>query len=59
MFVNVPIGLAVWLLGRVVIVETERRRGRFDLVGALTSTLGMGGIVFGLVEAGTTVGRPR
>jgi EmrB/QacA subfamily drug resistance transporter len=53
MFVNVPIGIAVWLLGRVVIVETERRRGRFDLVGALTSTLGMGGIVFGLIQAGT------
>ncbi|MGB7050005.1 MAG: MFS transporter [Acidimicrobiales bacterium] len=53
MFVNVPIGVAVWLLGRVVIVETERRRGRFDLAGALTSTLGMGGIVFGLIQAGT------
>jgi EmrB/QacA subfamily drug resistance transporter len=53
MFVNVPIGLAVWLLGRVAIVETERRHGRFDVVGALTSTLGMGAVVLGLVEAGT------
>ena len=52
MFVNVPIGMAIWLLGRVVIVETEPRHGRFDLVGALTSTLGMTGIVFALVEAG-------
>jgi MFS family permease len=51
--VNVPIGLAVWLLGRVAIVETERRHGRFDVVGALTSTLGMGAVVLGLVEAGT------
>ena len=24
MFVNVPIGIAVWMLGRIVIVETER-----------------------------------
>ncbi len=53
MFVNVPIGLVVFLVGRKVLVETERRYGRFDLAGALTSTLGMSGIVLGLVEAGT------
>jgi EmrB/QacA subfamily drug resistance transporter len=53
MFVNVPIGVVVWLLGRTVIAETERQHGRFDFTGAVTSTLGMTGIVFGLVEAGT------
>jgi MFS family permease len=53
MFVNVPIGLAVWAIGRVVLQETERRRGHFDIAGALTSTFGMAGIVLGLVEAGT------
>jgi predicted MFS family arabinose efflux permease len=53
MFVNVPIGIVVWLLGRMVITETERQHGRFDFTGAVTSTLGMTGIVFGLVEAGT------
>ncbi|MGH9063296.1 MAG: MFS transporter, partial [Acidimicrobiales bacterium] len=52
MFVNVPIGLAVWLVGRVALAETPRRRGRFDLAGAATSTLGMTGVVLGLVEAG-------
>jgi MFS family permease len=52
MFVNVPIGLAVWALGRTAVQETERRHGHFDIAGALTSTLGMAGIVFGLVEAG-------
>ncbi len=31
MFVNVPIGLAILLLGRIVIHETEPRHGRFDL----------------------------
>ena len=53
MFVNVPIGVVVWALGRLVIAETETQHGRFDLIGAVTSTLGMTGIVFGLVEAGT------
>ncbi len=54
MFVNVPIAVVAWLLGREVIPETERRHGHFDLAGALTSTIGMTGIVLGLVEAGTT-----
>jgi EmrB/QacA subfamily drug resistance transporter len=53
MFVNVPIGLAVWSIGRIVLVETERRRGRFDIAGAITSTAGMTGVVLGLVEAGS------
>ena len=52
MFVNVPIGLAVFLIGRVVLNETPVRHGHFDIAGALTSTFGMGGIVLGLVEAG-------
>jgi hypothetical protein len=43
----------VWLVGRVVLVETERRNGHFDVAGALTSTLGMGSLVLGLVEAST------
>jgi len=54
MFVNVPIGVSVWLVGRLVLVETERRQGRFDLAGAVSSTTGMTAIVFGLVEAGAT-----
>jgi EmrB/QacA subfamily drug resistance transporter len=53
MFVNVPIGLAVVLLGVSVLTETERRHGRFDLAGALSSTIGMTLVVLGLVEAGS------
>jgi EmrB/QacA subfamily drug resistance transporter len=53
MFVNVPIGLAVWLVGRVVLVETERQHGHFDLIGALMCTVGVSGVVLGLVEAGS------
>lgn len=54
MFVNVPIGLAVIAIGAVVLDETDRRHGRFDVLGALTSTAGMTGVVLGLVEAGTS-----
>lgn len=51
MFVNVPIGVAVLVLGRVVLAETPRHRGTFDVAGALTSTLGMASLVFGFVRA--------
>jgi EmrB/QacA subfamily drug resistance transporter len=53
MFVNVPIGLVVWTVAFLVLAETSRRHGRFDVLGALTSTLGMVAVVLGLVEAGT------
>lgn len=53
MFVNVPIGIAVWAVGRIALQETEGRHGHFDVAGALSSTLGMGSIVLGLVEAAT------
>jgi EmrB/QacA subfamily drug resistance transporter len=50
LFVNVPIGAVLLLLGPVL-VETPRRTGRFDIAGAITSTLGMGAVVYGFVEA--------
>ena len=53
LFVNVPIGFVVFLVGRLVLPETERRTGAFDLSGALTSTFGMGSLVYGLVRAAT------
>lgn len=53
MFVNVPIGIAVVLLARRVLAETPTRLGRFDLAGALCSTFGVTGLVFGLVQAGS------
>jgi EmrB/QacA subfamily drug resistance transporter len=54
MFVNVPIGLVVILVGRAVLPETARRTGTFDLPGAVFSTLGMGGLVYGFVRAATS-----
>jgi EmrB/QacA subfamily drug resistance transporter len=53
-FVNVPIGLAVLLLAPRVLGESERKTGRFDLPGAITGSLGLGALVYGLSEAATT-----
>jgi EmrB/QacA subfamily drug resistance transporter len=53
LFVNVPIGIVVVALARIVIHETPRNRGPFDLLGALTSTIGMASLVFGFVRAAT------
>jgi EmrB/QacA subfamily drug resistance transporter len=51
LFLNVPIGIAlIWLAPRYL-PETERRSGRFDLIGAATSTLGMTALVYGFVRA--------
>jgi EmrB/QacA subfamily drug resistance transporter len=51
LFINVPIGIVLALLAPRYLPETERHSGRFDLGGALTSTLGMTALVFGLVRA--------
>jgi EmrB/QacA subfamily drug resistance transporter len=51
LFVNVPIGVVLVALARLVLPETERNRGRFDLAGAFTSTLGMTALVYGFVHA--------
>jgi EmrB/QacA subfamily drug resistance transporter len=53
-FVNVPIGLAVALLAPRVLGESERRPGHFDLPGAITGSLGLAALVYGLVNAATT-----
>jgi EmrB/QacA subfamily drug resistance transporter len=51
LFINVPIGIALIWLAPLHLPETERRPGRFDLVGAVTSTLGMTALVYGFVRA--------
>jgi EmrB/QacA subfamily drug resistance transporter len=49
LFINVPIGIAVLVLARRFVTETPRREGRFDVVGALTATLGAVAIVWSLI----------
>ena len=54
LFVNVPIGLIVAFLATRVLPESTRRRGQFDLPGAVTGSLGLGALVYGLSYAATT-----
>ncbi|GHH88108.1 MFS transporter [Streptomyces sulfonofaciens] len=51
LFVNVPIGLIIAFLTPRYIAESERHPGRFDVAGALTSTLGMASLVYGFIRA--------
>jgi EmrB/QacA subfamily drug resistance transporter len=51
LFINVPIGIAVLVLTRRFLDETTPRPGRFDFVGALSSTLGAVSIVWALIGA--------
>jgi EmrB/QacA subfamily drug resistance transporter len=51
LFVNVPIGAVLVLLAIPSLTETPRQPGRFDLAGALTSTVGMAALVYGFVNA--------
>jgi len=51
LFINVPIGIALIALAPRYLPETAREPGRFDLPGAVFSTLGMTAIVYGFVRA--------
>ena len=50
-FINVPIGIAMALLAPRYLPTTPARPGRFDLPGALAATLGVGALVFGVLES--------
>lgn len=50
-YVNLPIGVLIAVLAPVFIDESDRSSGRFDLTGALTSTVGMASLVYGFVRA--------
>ena len=53
-FVNVPIGLVLAFLAPRVLGESQRRRGAFDLPGAITGSLGLAALVYGLSSAATS-----
>jgi MFS family permease len=56
-FVNAPIGIAMMLAAPRYLPETQRRPAQLDAAGAVSSTLGMTALVYGIVrsaEAGWT-----
>lgn len=53
-FINVPIGIVLIAATRRRIAETELHAGAFDLAGALSSTVGMTALVYGIVHSAGT-----
>ncbi len=51
--INVPIGLVAAFLAPRFLNESESHPGELDLPGAVTGTLGLLGVVYGLSRAGT------
>jgi EmrB/QacA subfamily drug resistance transporter len=51
LFINVPIGIAVVAITPLFVTETPRQPGKFDLAGAITSTVGIGALVYGFIRA--------
>jgi predicted MFS family arabinose efflux permease len=54
LFVNAPIGALLAFAAPYVLPESERRHGRFDLPGALTSTAGVSSLVYGFIHAASS-----
>ncbi|WP_405502928.1 MFS transporter [Streptomyces niveus] len=50
LFINIPFGALVVALAPRFIDETGRNPGRFDIAGALTSTVGMTALVHGFIR---------
>lgn len=49
--INVPIGIALMLGAQRCLSETARHAGKFDLAGAVLSTIGMTALVYGIVRS--------
>jgi EmrB/QacA subfamily drug resistance transporter len=50
LFINVPIGIGLIFAARQVMTETTPESGKFDVAGALTSTLGITSLVYGFIR---------
>lgn len=51
--INVPVGLVLYVAATRLLDDQAGNGGRLDLPGALVSTLGMGGLVYGIVRSAT------
>lgn len=52
-FINVPIGIVMILAAVRYITETKGQPGHFDLAGAISSTIGMSMLVYGIINSAT------
>lgn len=50
-FLNIPVSLAMALAARRYVKETERQHSTLDIPGAMTSTLGIGALVYGMIRS--------
>jgi EmrB/QacA subfamily drug resistance transporter len=50
-FLNLPIGVLMLVLTVLYVKEQPRTPGRFDVAGAVLSTLGMSALIYGIVES--------
>src|SRR3954471_2226735 len=53
LLINTPIGIVTALLAPRFLAESESHPGELDLLGAVTGTVGLLGIVYGISRAGT------
>ncbi|WP_112248164.1 MFS transporter [Kribbella monticola] len=51
-FINTPIGLVVAFMAIRYLGESARQHGKFDMPGAITGTVGLTALVYGLTHAG-------
>ncbi|TWH09407.1 EmrB/QacA subfamily drug resistance transporter [Rhodococcus rhodochrous J45] len=51
-FINVPLAIILILAACKHLPAFDAHEGRFDLTGAVSSTLGMGALVYGIINAG-------
>ena len=54
LFVNVPIGIVLIIGAFLYVHETERLKGRFDLIGAVLSVGGLVSVVYGFIHVANT-----
>jgi EmrB/QacA subfamily drug resistance transporter len=61
-FINIPLAAAVLLISWFFVPEShdDETKGRVDWLGTVLATLGLGGIVYGLIQSNTLgLGAPR
>ena len=52
-FINIPIAVVVVVIALTRVPESGNAGGRVDWLGGLLATLGLGGLVYGLIESGS------